>query len=44
LDTAYALQANVPQMTDKIVEYVATSLRLSIAPPRFGDLSESTLT
>ena len=35
LDTAYGFQANVPQMTEKIVEYFATSLRLDIKPLHF---------
>src|SRR6202167_47985 len=35
LDTAYGFQANVPQMTEKIVEYFATSLRIPIAPLHF---------
>jgi hypothetical protein len=35
LDTAYGFQANVPQMTEKIVDYFATSLRLAIAPLHF---------
>jgi hypothetical protein len=35
LDTAYGFQANVPQMTEKIVDYFATSLRVSIAPLHF---------
>src|SRR5580692_7126777 len=35
LDTAYGFQANVPQMTEKIVEYFATSLRLPITPLHF---------
>ena len=35
LDTAYGFQANVPQMTEKIVEYFTTSLRVPIAPLHF---------
>jgi hypothetical protein len=35
LDTAYGFQANVPQMTEKIVDYFATSLRLPITPLHF---------
>ena len=35
LDTAYGFQANVPQMTEKIVEYFATSLRIPITPLHF---------
>jgi hypothetical protein len=35
LDTAYGFQANVPQMTEKIVEYFSTSLRIPISPLHF---------
>ena len=35
LDTAYGFQANIPQMTEKIVDYFATSLRVPIAPLHF---------
>jgi hypothetical protein len=35
LDTPYGFQANVPQMTEKIVEYFATSLRTDITPLHF---------
>jgi hypothetical protein len=35
LDTAYGFQANVPQMTEKIVDYFATSLRVPITPLHF---------
>jgi hypothetical protein len=35
LDTAYGFQANVPQMTEKIVDYFATSLRVPITPSHF---------
>jgi hypothetical protein len=35
LDTAYGFQANVPQMTEKIVDYFATSLRIPIRPLHF---------
>ena len=35
LDTAYGFQANVPQMTEKIVDYFATSLRVPISPLHF---------
>ena len=35
LDTAYGFQANVPQMTEKIIEYFATSLRYDIKPLHF---------
>ncbi len=37
LDTSYAFQANVPQMTEKIVEYFATSLNREITPLHFAD-------
>ena len=36
LDTSYAFQANVPQMTEKIVDYFATSLQLPITPLHYG--------
>jgi len=42
LDTAYGFQANVPQMTEKIQEYFATSLRLTIKPLRFTNFETST--
>ena len=42
LDTSYAFQANVPQMTEKIVEYFATSLKMAITPLHFGDHEAST--
>lgn len=35
LDTAYGFQENVPQMTEKIVDYFATSLRVPITPLHF---------
>jgi hypothetical protein len=35
LDTAYGFQANVPQMTEKISEYFATSLRVPISSLHF---------
>jgi hypothetical protein len=35
LDTAYGFQANVPQMTEKILEYFSTSLRIPIEPLHF---------
>jgi hypothetical protein len=41
LDTAYGFQANVPQMTEKIVEYFATSLRLDIKPLHFISYEDS---
>jgi hypothetical protein len=42
LDTSYAFQTNVPQMTEKIVDYFATSLNQHITPLHFGDFTEST--
>jgi hypothetical protein len=42
LDTAYGFQANVPQMTDKIVEYFATSLHVPITPLHFTHFEGST--
>jgi hypothetical protein len=42
LDTAYGFQANVPQMTEKILEYFATSLRLDIKPLHFTSYEKST--
>ncbi len=42
LDTAYGFQANVPQMTEKILEYFATSLRLDIKPLHFMSYADST--
>ncbi len=42
LDTAYGFQANVPQMTEKILEYFATSLRLDVKPLHFTSYEYST--
>ncbi len=42
LDTPYAFQANVPQMTEKIVDYFATSLRTAMAPLHFPHFESST--
>ena len=42
LNTPYGFQANVPQMTDKIVEYFATSLRIDIEPLDYQSFSRST--
>jgi len=39
LDTSYAFQANVPQMTAKIVDYFAVSLRQDIQPVHLGDIT-----
>jgi cyanophycinase-like exopeptidase len=41
LDTAYGFQANVPQMTEKILEYFSTSLRLDIKPLHFTSYDDS---
>lgn len=41
LDTAYGFQANVPQMTEKILEYFATSLRLDIKPLHFTSYEDA---
>jgi hypothetical protein len=42
LDTAYGFQANVPQMTEKILEYFKTSLRIDIKPLHFTSYEDST--
>lgn len=42
LDTSYAFQANVPQMTEKIVDYFATSLNLAITPLHYGSYENMT--
>ena len=42
LDTPYGFQANVPQMTEKIAEYFATSLNLSIKPLHYLNYEDST--
>ncbi len=39
LDTSYAFQANVPQMTAKIVDYFAVSLHQVIEPVHLGDVT-----
>ena len=36
LDTPFAFQTNVPQMTDKILEYFDTSLQLAMVPLHYG--------
>jgi hypothetical protein len=36
LDTSYAFQANVPQMTEKIIDYFATSLKQEITVLHLG--------
>jgi hypothetical protein len=43
MDTPYGFQANVPQMTEKIVDYFATSLGVAIKPldyPSFQDTTD----
>ncbi len=39
LDTSYAFQANVPQMTAKIVDYFGVSLQQDIRPVHLGDVT-----
>jgi hypothetical protein len=41
LDTAYGFQENVPQMTEKLVDYFATSLQTTLAPLHFTSYEES---
>jgi hypothetical protein len=41
LDTAYGFQENVPQMTEKLVDYFATSLQTALAPLHFTSYEES---
>lgn len=41
LDTAYGFQENVPQMTEKLVEYFATSLLTTLAPLHFTSFEQS---
>ena len=42
LNTPYGFQANVPQMTDKIVEYFHTSLNVAIAPLNLTNFDRAT--
>lgn len=42
LDTTFGFQENVPQMTAKLVDYFATSLRTSIAPVSFTSFENAT--
>ncbi len=42
LDTPYAFQENVPQMTAKLVDYFQRSLHVTLAPVHFGRYEEST--
>jgi len=39
LDTSYAFQTNVPQMTAKIVDYFAVSLRTEVVPVHLGHVA-----
>jgi hypothetical protein len=41
LDTPYGFQANVPQMTEKIIDYFATSLQVAIKPLRYESFERS---
>jgi len=41
LDTAYGFQENVPQMTEKLVDYFATSLQTALAPLHLTSYEES---
>jgi len=41
LDTPYGFQANVPQMTEKIVDYFATSLHVDIKPVSFLNFADA---
>jgi len=41
LDTPYGFQANVPQMTEKIVDYFSTSLHVDIKPLSFLNFADS---
>ena len=42
LDTPYGFQANVPQMTEKIIDYFSTSLHVDIKPVSFLNFADST--
>ena len=42
LDTAYGFQGNVPQMTEKLVDYFATSLQTTLAPLHYVSYERST--
>lgn len=41
LDTAYGFQENVPQMTDKLVDYFNTSLQTSLTPVHFTSYEDA---
>ena len=41
LDTPYGFQANVPQMTEKIVDYFSTSLHVDIKPVSFLNFADA---
>lgn len=42
LDTTYGFQENVPQMTEKLLEYFETSLQVSLTPLHFTSATKST--
>ncbi len=41
LDTAYGFQGNVPQMTEKLVDYFQTSLRVVLTPLHFDSYANA---
>ena len=41
LDTAYGFQENVPQMTEKILDYFSTSLHIQLTPLHFTSFEGS---
>lgn len=42
LDTPYGFQENVPQMTEKLVDYFDTSLHVKVTPLHFTSFADST--
>ncbi len=42
LDTPFGFQENVPQLTEKILEYFSTSLQVSLSPASFRRVADST--
>jgi len=42
LDTPYGFQENVPQMTDKLLDYFETSLHVDLQPLHFTSFADST--
>ena len=42
LDTPYAFQENVPQMTEKLVDYFQRSLHVAVRPVHFGRYDQAT--